>query len=123
MATDREAMLLYRNSHAFCGNQSLRVISVEQESRELLTAEARSYVASSQRFSYYSSGLLKRRAADQMAISVVNLFEVVQIHHQDAERARLSLGPRSLSTSSEKNDLLVSNPVSSSCAISRWICC
>ena len=81
---------------ALCGDESLRDVCIQEEGRELFTAEARGHVARTQGARddrpYLFQGLLAR----EMAVGVVDHLKMVQVHHQDAEGARVEFSTRSL---------------------------
>src|SRR5207245_1663906 len=68
-ATDgRELVLFDRGSHALSRDQSLRVIRIEQEGRELFSAKSRADVTGAQRFFDYRANFFKRFAAGKMTV-------------------------------------------------------
>src|SRR5260370_9027737 len=74
------------------GNEPLRVIGIKQKRRELLAAESRADIAGTQRSLDYGADLFECFATNEVAIVVVYFLKMIDVHHQDAEGLRLSLG-------------------------------
>src|SRR2546421_830768 len=81
-------MPLYSRANTFSSHQSLGIISLQQESRELFTPETCSDIAGPESPLDNHSYVLKSLTTGEMAVGVVHLFEMVYVHHQDAERQR-----------------------------------
>src|SRR5690242_1804463 len=101
----REDGLFDASSHALGSHEALQIISVEQKRGKLLTAETRRHVAGAQRrFDDYAD-VLQRAIPDEVAVVVINGFEMVEIHHQNAERLRRLFGARGFTSQFGKERL------------------
>ena len=83
-------------AHALGCYHALRVCRVQKKGRELFAAEARSHIACAKRAHDDATDLFQSLIANQVAVCVVDLLEVVKVHHQDAEGARFGFGSRGL---------------------------
>src|SRR5215213_2482025 len=84
----REHVFLYTAAHSLCCHQSLQVIRIEQERRKLLASKTSGHVTSSKCSADNHSDVLERAIADEVAVAVVDCFEVIEVHHQNAKRFR-----------------------------------
>src|SRR6266550_6125283 len=98
-ATDcGKIMFLDCRPHALSRDQALRVIRIEQKSRELLAAKAGADVAGPQCLLDYRADLFQGFAAHQVAVGVIHFLEIIDVHHQDTEGHRLGRSARGLAT-------------------------
>src|SRR5207247_841081 len=94
----RKIMFLDGGSHALGGNQTLRIVSIKQERCKFLAPKSRTYITRAQRFSNYRADVFQRFASNQMAVSVVDFFEMIKVHHQHAEWHVLGFRARGFTT-------------------------
>ena len=90
-------MPLYSRANTFSSDQSLGIISFQQESRELFTSETCGDIAGPESPLDNHSYVLESLTTGEMAVRVVHLFEMIYVHHQHAERQRFDFRSRRLS--------------------------
>src|ERR1041385_9039703 len=89
---DAELEPLNFEPDAFGSDHCLCHVGIEQKCREFLAAKSGCRVAASQVSDNALGKLLKRSAAGQVPVCIVDLFKMVKIHHENAKRPVFGLG-------------------------------
>src|SRR5687768_4620212 len=93
---DRKLLSFDPRPYSFRRDKCLRHICVEQKRSELLAAEPGGRVAASHDTDDQSAVLFEGLASREMAVRVIHVLEMIDVHHQDAERTVLGFSPRGL---------------------------
>lgn len=81
---------------SFRRDHCLRKLGIEQKRGKFLAAETCRRIAASHYADDARADLLESSAAGEVAVFVIDVLEMVHVHHQDAEPAVLCLCPAGL---------------------------